>query len=99
MVERLARAAYEADPYFSSELGNRFATWDEAWWVRPSMTKRVRAVIEALMTPTGEMVRASFPILRTFHPDRDSSGILAVEVYQAMLRTALSQPNEEGEGK
>jgi len=51
-----------------------------------------RAVIEALMEPTPAMRVAGAHV----HDQRPSE---AAAVFQAMLRTALSQPNEEGEGK
>jgi len=58
------------------------------------------AVIEALMEPTQKMMENGWNAVSSsgrVEPGPDNTDILAV--YQAMLRTALSQPNDEGDGK
>ena len=56
-----------------------------------------RAVIEALMTPTPEMVEAGALTLLDYRENFPEDG--AAATFEAMLRTILSQPNDEGGGK
>jgi hypothetical protein len=87
MVERCARAVYERaetyPPYALSQMNGKMAE-DFA-----------RAVIEALMEPTPAAVQTGAAEIRKFDRERDSSDEGAVSVFRAMLRTALSQPNDE----
>ena len=83
MVERATRA-------LQSKL---FDTWGII--LSPSGEELTRAVMEALTEPTAEMLAAGdLP----GWDDNISVG-LAKDVWQTMLRTALSQPNDEGDGK
>lgn len=94
MVERCARslALHRAEPW--EDMND-----DE----RKSWTESARAVIEALMEPDAAQHKALDDLLDAFIGDsadaRDTHGVFAVRAYRAMLRTILSQPNEEGEGK
>ena len=85
MLERCARAAQES-PAWPAVYG--------------AGTARViaRAVIEALMEPTPEMLASGANEIRRFDRDREFADAGASAVFQAMLRTA-SKPNDEGEGK
>lgn len=100
MVERCARALAldRAEPW--EDMND-----DE----RRSWTESARAVIEALMEPTPEMILACW---QNHHPwgrnapvpeDRpDMFADMEHRVradWQAMLRTTLSKPNDEGERK
>ena len=67
-----------------------------------------RAVIEALMEPTPEMLKAGTGTSEVdavdwvgalFGTGVGSYEEIMVSSHQAMLRTILSQPNDEGEGK
>ena len=61
-----------------------------------------RAVIEALMEPTPEMLAAArtAPVPMVFLDSISARQDLDFKSrFQAALRTALSQPNDEGEGK
>jgi hypothetical protein len=67
---------------------------------RLSLNAISREVIEALVEPTSEMRTAgTFPYQEHRHGDLMNSRRAVAEIYRAMLRTALSQPNDEGEGK
>ena len=90
MVNRCAKAAFERamqQPY-----GDVTRRWDEMGDAQRYWIDTTRAVIEAMMEPTPAMRVAGAHV----HDQRPSE---AAAVFQAMLRTALSQPNEEGEGK
>ena len=91
MVERCARAIYEMEP--------RRKAWAEIGQHQAYYFKRARAVIDALMTPTPEMVReGAFAAIEA--SDQDDRWLdVAERSYRAMLRTILSQPNDEGGGK
>lgn len=57
-------------------------------------TSAVRAVIEALMEPTDEMLAAVQREI-TGYPRPEA----VIAIWQVLLHTILSQPNDEGEGK
>lgn len=107
MLERCARAAWAERVRFAKEAngidleaydettgfvpaGDRFSTVAEMNNIRGE----IRAVIEALMTPTPEMLKVGAASVNW------NRGVInkARGCYVEMLRTA-SIPNEEGEGK
>lgn len=61
-------------------------------------TSAASAVIEALMRPTPEMLRAMHEAMFTERYDATNDAMLGAG-FEAALRTSLSIPNEEGEGK
>lgn len=94
MVERCARAVYERaetyPPYALSQMNGKLAE-DFA-----------SAVIGALMEPTPEMLAAAraAPMPMVLLDSMSARQDLEFKSkLQAALRTALSQPNDEGEGK
>jgi len=106
MVERLAQVLWDAR-IAPGGGGRTLMPWpfcpEHDWCVNTA-----RAVIEALMEPTKEMLEAGNTEARDwiaidgyestgFYPDIDPQ--LAYATFTTMLRTSLSQPNEEGEGK
>lgn len=65
-----------------------------------------RAVIEALIEEpaSGALLARVEEVARSLNPSRSEDHIKSValdalSIHRAILRTALSQPNEEGEGK
>ena len=111
-VVRVARAIlksrfYDCEPQAYASMSEFWQSiyrndhWIEAEW-------EARAVIEALMEPTPEMVKSGIGTSEVdavdwvgalFGTGVGSYEQIMVSSFQAMLRTALSQPNEEGEGK
>jgi hypothetical protein len=89
MVERCASAISMSDGYTG--------LWAMPKDKRALYVRRARAVIEALMEPTQEMLMAAWNTEDDSNA-RDVLDLYAAE-FKAMLRTALSQPKEEGEGK
>ena len=104
MVERVALIFAQWGDAFSTHYSqpNSEMEWDDY-----SPTEQLialaaaRAVIEALMEPTPQMLEAAvmahFEFLASGGAPQAAN--FARFIFQAMLRTALSQPNEEGEGK
>jgi hypothetical protein len=91
MVERCARAVYERaetyPPYALSQMNGKMA---EDFAI---------AVIEALMEPTPEMLASAEVGYITSMLEEEHNMAVAKDIFVSMLRTALSQPNDEGEGK
>jgi hypothetical protein len=111
MVERVALTFAQWGDAFSTHYSqpNSEMGWDDY-----SPTEQLialaatRAVIEALMEPTPEMIKAGIGVPEVEAVDwvgaLFATGIGSYEQimmasHQAMLRTALSKPNDEGEGK
>ena len=100
MVERVALIFAQWGDAFSTHYSqpNSEMGWDDY-----SPTEQLialaatRAVIEALTEPTPEMLASGAGELRRFDRDREFSDVGASAVFLAMLRTALSQPNDEGD--
>jgi len=86
MVERCASAISISDGYTG--------LWAMPREKRSLYIRRARAVIEALMNPTPEMLAAVQREI-TGYPRPEA----VIATWQVLLRTALSQPNDEGEGK
>jgi hypothetical protein len=95
MLERVARAIYHAKP--------RNKPYEQLGQHAQQYVKQARAVIEALMEPTPEMLVAGVDGYINFTMgDEHVYPEAAAAIFQAMLQSALrtaSIPNEEGEGK
>jgi hypothetical protein len=91
MVERCARAVHAIQ--FEDKEQAEYE-WHHFSGAQEYSQKLARAVIEALMEPTPAVVQTGAAEIRKFDRERDSSDEGAVSVFRAMLRTALSQPNE-----
>jgi hypothetical protein len=107
MLERCARALRDIKDcgLWHQDRGRRFCDdrsfqGDSGWRSECACKVQARAVIEALMTPTPEMVDAAVAPYRHGNTEQFDTIYRAAVIgyWRAMLRTA-SIPNEEGEGK
>lgn len=93
IVERVARVLADRKwPHVGGAAGDNLVKGTPNW---KFCVGDATAVIEALMEPTHEMRRIGAMTVQ-----RPGFTVIEAEaVFNAMLRTALSQPNDEGEGK
>ena len=109
MLERVARVIYPAafadyERRFAYEMGRSgdpvaAKSFADHYDARGSAFVTARAVIEALMAPTPETIATVLAWGEATDADDWSGERAVVELYQAFLRTSLSKPNDEGEGK
>lgn len=89
MVERCARAVH-AIQFEDKEQAEH--EWHHFSGAQEYSQKLARAVIEALMDPTPEMIDAA--VHSTDFAENARTRLWMRRAYRSALRTALSQPNE-----